>query len=132
VRYYPAGFLFDGKGMAVVSDDLWLLVGLLNSTACQHFANILMPTLNYKCGSVKKIPFVEPESAQRVRDVAQSAVGLAKESWDSSETSWDFQLPQLQINRCPVLCGSMEVTHIQASNRITRLLDLEKENNCLF
>ncbi len=128
VRYYPKGYLFDGKGMAVVSDDLWLLVGLLNSTACQHFANILMPTLNYKCGSVKKIPYAEPESATLVRNLARSAVELAKASWDSSEVSWDFESVPCHGR---LICESIQAMQDEADAKIRLLVDIERQNNQL-
>jgi hypothetical protein len=131
VRYYPDGFLFDGKGMAVVGDDLWLLLGLLNSSPCQHFANILMPTLNFKCGSVKKLPYIEPESAQTVRELAKSAVKLSKASWDSSEISWDFQLPST-YNSQPTVCESLQKSHKEANERVASLRDLEENNNDIF
>ena len=56
-------------------------------------ADILMPTLDYKCGDVKKLPYT-PVSDTQI-STAKSCVAISKSDWDAHETSWDFKENEL-------------------------------------
>ena len=52
-------------------------------------ANLIMPTLDFKCGDVRKLPYVElPQAALKY---GEENIALSKLDWDSLETSWDFK-----------------------------------------
>lgn len=91
LRYYPEGFLFDSKGQVAVGDRSDEILTLFNTSLYQYMADVLMPTLDYKCGDVRKLPYmpVGQDSLERTSKL----VSNAKDDWDSAETSWDFSLP---------------------------------------
>ena len=93
LRYYPKGFLFDSKGQVAVGEKLWEIMTEFNSNTYQMLANIIMPTLDYKCGDVKKLPYtyVNPN----LINISKENVSISKQDWDSHETSWDFQRNEL-------------------------------------
>ena len=93
LRYYPQGFLFDSKGQVAVGDKCWEILTQFNSNTYQMLANIIMPTLDYKCGDVKKLPYIKVDSA--LISIAKHNVNITKLDWDSHETSWDFQRNEL-------------------------------------
>ena len=89
LRKQPAGHLFDSKGQVAIG-DLWLeVMCLFNTSAYQMLANLIMPTLDFKCGDVRKLPYVElPQAALKY---GEENIALSKLDWDSLETSWDFK-----------------------------------------
>ena len=93
LRYYPKGFLFDSKGQVAVGEKFWEIMTEFNSNTYQMLANIIMPTLDYKCGDVKKLPYtyVKPN----LIDISKENISISKLDWDSHETSWDFQRNEL-------------------------------------
>lgn len=93
LRYYPQGFLFDSKGQVAVGDKCWEILTQFNSNTYQMLANIIMPTLDFKCGDVKKLPYIKVDSA--LISIAKHNVNITKLDWDAHETSWDFQRNEL-------------------------------------
>jgi type II restriction/modification system DNA methylase subunit YeeA len=135
VRYYPPGFLFDGKGMAVVAPRIDKVLGAMNSKPFQRMANMLMPTLNYKCGTTKKLPYVESSDTATVVERVVEAKGATRIDWDAYERSWDFQsLPLLTAFSEPTPTIESSYTAWIAQNRdtISEMKRLEEENNRLF
>lgn len=97
-RYLPVGFLFNVESPAYFSDRLptYYLLGLLNSCVAQHYLSAMNSTLHYLVGNLLAIPLKTSRQEENAvcRRVAE-CVALAREEWDSVETSWDFQRPAL-------------------------------------
>ena len=56
------------------------------------FLEFLAPTLNYMIGPVTSMPIKMLDSKnERIINIADSAIGLSKDDWNSFETSWDFK-----------------------------------------
>jgi hypothetical protein len=51
-----------------------------------------MPTLDYKCGDVKKTPVISKNVDNVLMDYN---IDIARKDWDSRETSWDFKTSPL-------------------------------------
>lgn len=90
-RYYAQGFVFDVAGCSCFphkESELFNLLGILNSSACQMLLTAISPTLNYEVGQIASIPICDGS------DVINSNVNwilqISKSDWDSYETSWDF------------------------------------------
>ena len=89
--------------------DFDYLIGYLNSNTAQYFLNAVSPTLSYREGVLKCIPFINSLTST-IRQLSQSAQKVSKEDWDAHETSWDFKenefvrilnsdlVPHLRIN----------------------------------
>ena len=89
LRYYPKGFLFDSKGQVAVGKKYKEIICLFNTKIYQILADMLMPTLDYKCGDVKKLPYC-PVNTPKFEELGDENISLSKSDWDSFETSWDF------------------------------------------
>ena len=61
-------------------------------------ADILMPTLDYKCGDVKKLPYCKIDNP-RFSELIDQNIILSREDWDSFETSWDFKCDPMVVRR---------------------------------
>ena len=134
VKYYPSGFLFDAKGPVCVGANIEMLIAGLNSAPFSYLAELLMPTISYKCGTVKTIPFPTEVDSAKVEATSNAAIKLARADWDNFETSWDFHDP-------PLLRPGLKGATLEASWRnweahctaaIRRMQELETENNRLF
>ena len=93
-RIKEYGFLSDMAGFSMYSTklDLRILVAFCNSIVAMKFLEFLAPTLNYMIGPVTSMPIKMLDSKnERIINIADSAIGLSKDDWNSFETSWDFK-----------------------------------------
>jgi type II restriction/modification system DNA methylase subunit YeeA len=92
IRYCPPGFAFDAAGSMIFTDKcrMYYLLGLLSSNTVLSFTSILSPTMSFEVGQISNIPYIERKSSDIDR-LVQENIDIAKQEWDSFETSWDFQ-----------------------------------------
>ncbi|WP_438448332.1 Eco57I restriction-modification methylase domain-containing protein [Gorillibacterium sp. sgz5001074] len=95
-RLLEPGFLFDNGGSCLFplteEPDLFATLAYLNSGLAGELLLQSNPTLNIQPGDVGRLPvdlalLQDPELARMGRDCVQ----LAREDWDESERSWNFQ-----------------------------------------
>ena len=92
-RYFPQGYLFDGVGCAVFSDNEYdnYILGFLNSSVCQEILNITSPTLAYTVGTVAKLPLIiNNNELNKINNLVEINLSICKEDYDDYETSKDF------------------------------------------
>lgn len=92
-RYLPKGYTSNSKGSIGIphnAENLFNILGFLNSKVCLTFIKILAPTLDFSVGSVKRIPIKEERSVH-VKQLVKENISLSESDWDSFETSWDFK-----------------------------------------
>lgn len=100
-RYYPKGFIFDVAGCCIYSDKVSLvdLMALVNSKVAKYYLEALSPTINFEAGHVNAIPVKMEALSEKIRVLGEENINLAKNDWDSFETSWDFQIhPLVRLN----------------------------------
>lgn len=93
-RYFPAGFLWDvaGSGIFDKGDYLKYLQGLISSKVSVEFLKIINPTLNYQVENIIQIPVIMDYHNKPIIDkIVTENIEIAKEDWDSFETSWNFK-----------------------------------------
>ncbi|MBQ7645939.1 MAG: BREX-1 system adenine-specific DNA-methyltransferase PglX, partial [Clostridia bacterium] len=92
-RYKERGQLFDIGGMSFFSkDNLYYLLGLVNTGIVYEILLLLAPTLNCQCGDTADIPVITDEKKRgRVESLVKENVVLSKDDWDSFERSWEFK-----------------------------------------
>ena len=92
VRFSPCGFLFDSKGSMGFSDNIFNIIGLINSHISIVFLRYISPTLDFKPGHIIQIPLVkEIVTKEDINSLVQQNISISKQDWDSHETSWDFE-----------------------------------------
>ena len=95
VRYSGEEFLFESKGsMCFPSNDnnLYYIMGLLNSVTSRKFLEVLAPTLDFHEGPVSRIPvIIDEEKKQTIDYLVETCIQISKDDWDSFEISWDFK-----------------------------------------
>ncbi len=136
-RYYPQGSIFNARGMcAFAGEESWQLslLAFLNTSFVQTITKVINPSISFGAGDFAKLPYAErfwsPEASAR----AARLVELARQDWDSHETSWDFTtLPLLRAeHRRPTLAETYAALRAHWQQLTEETARLEKENNQAF
>ena len=95
-RFSPAGCVFDtNKGPMCFPMDRkteMYLLALLVSPVSNTIFDILNPSLSLQNGDFDKLPYVYSEQySNTIVEYAELNVKMAKEDYDSFESSWDFK-----------------------------------------
>jgi type II restriction/modification system DNA methylase subunit YeeA len=139
VRRSDAGFLFDVGGSCAFPIDGYLntVTGYLCSSLAFQFMRVMNPTLNFQVGNVASLPFLKSSidvNKNHIDKLVEEAVNIAREDWDSYETSWDFQtIPFLHdALKGANVAESFANWECHCKANIKRMQELETENNRLF
>ena len=139
IRYLPEGFIFDQAGDSLFTEegqDLFLMIGFLNSPIGFSVMKILCPTLNATAGSLELFPY--PETAKSaigdIRPIITNLIGYVQADWNSHETSWDFTtLPLLHPDYLqPTLQATYQKLRAHWQEMTLETQRLEEENNRIF
>lgn len=132
-RYVPNIFVFNAVGPMIFGGDIYYRIGMLNSKVNIEILRVLCPTMKFEVGSVSQIPIGEPTKNISYQ-VTKECVDIAKQDWDSFETSWDFNL--LPTLTSPIksssLCDSWINWQSHCNSQIKRMQELEIANNRYF
>lgn len=94
LRAFDKGFIFDSKGSSMFFNDRTVekyVLALINSKISMKFLEFLAPTLDFNIGPLSKIPtIIDRNHIKEVDVLVESCIHIAKNDWDSFETSWDF------------------------------------------
>ena len=98
-RIKPKNHKIDSKGPSGFCDDSTLLyytIGLLNSRITDYCSAFLNPTISFKVGNVRNIPFIyDAERNLVISNIVDKNISISKYDWDAHETSWDFKTSPL-------------------------------------
>jgi len=100
VRYTPNGFTCDvaGSSLYPTLENVNYLTSFLNSLNTKLFLKIVAPTINFQIEDIASLPVLFPKQSsikQTIEQLTQQNIDIAKEEWDSRETSWDFTKNEL-------------------------------------
>ena len=136
-RYCPGGFLFDDAGAICHSSDAGLLksvLSILSSRLGSHFLTVINPTLNFQIGDVSKVP-IHCSEEPRALLLVESCIEIARNDWNSYETSWEFQRSGM-LNRDIRTGRTDEAYHslaLDSKHTVGRMKSLEEQiNQTLF
>ena len=136
IRYLPEGFIFDQAGDSLFvdkEDDLYIMMGFLNSKVGFQVMKILCPTLNATAGSLERFPYPEKsvKHVDKIKSIVLNLIDIYKSDWDSKEESWDFQ-------SLPIFRGESTIRESYRDLReawrgiVQEAHALELENNKIF
>lgn len=89
-RYYPKGYILNNASNSFICDDLYEMLGTLNSKFIEKVADIINPTINLSNGVVARFPYMTV-SENNYKERVLENVNICKSDWDNHETSWDFR-----------------------------------------
>jgi len=135
-RYEPQGSVFDGSADVVFTEDIYFsyLLGLLNTNYVSELSTILNPTIHFKLGDYRKLPFIYDETAApQINVIVNECIRISKEDWDEQEISWDFKKHPLTT---VLETTSLSKVYEQRANyinwRFAKLKENEELLNSLF
>lgn len=98
-RYFSNGFALDTASNCIYFKDVPSLyvLGFLNSIIADKYLEVLNPTMNFSCGVIGTLPYVE-KNVSRIEKLVSDCISISKEDWDSFETSWEFKKHPLVSN----------------------------------
>lgn len=130
-RYAEQGFMFDIKGSSGFPEPELLpyVLGLLNSKVAQAFIKILNPTMTTQVGDMTRIPVIK-SNIEEITILASECIDMAKQDWDSFETSWDFKIHPLlrEVTTISEAYASWEKDCLFRSETIKRNEELINQN----
>lgn len=98
-RFKPKFHKIDSKGPSGFvnnTNHLNYTLALLNSKVVENWGVFLNPTISFKVGNVRKIPFIFDEMKfKEIDNLSCDSIKITKFDWDSYETSFDFQQNEL-------------------------------------
>ena len=89
-RYVPENCMFDNNGSSVFPNDdsISYIISYMNTNVVSEILKCLNPTIAFQVGDIANIPI----SQVTLKDETyKHCISIAKNDWDSYETSWDFQ-----------------------------------------
>ena len=92
-RFYPKGTLITDVGIGYFpmnENQIYNLLGIVNNKFYYEISRILNPTLHFKGGNFNELPYC-PLDKFDVEVIVKNNIEIAKQEWDSRETSWDFE-----------------------------------------
>ena len=131
-RLKPIGIPFSSSSPTIVnlsSKEPWSVLAFLNTTVSHSILTALNPTLQLNVGEVLDTPLELPEDCGRVETLSESCVGLAKEEWDSFETSWDFVRHPFFAAKEEIAFGQFASSRVRMANRLKECFR-EWESQC--
>jgi Eco57I restriction endonuclease. len=100
-RIKPLGIPFSSSSPTIVNQSNippLSVLGFLNSAVSHSILTALNPTLQLNVGEVLDTPLELPDDTGRIDELVKDNIAMAKNDWDSYETSWDFQIhPMLPV-----------------------------------
>lgn len=91
-RYSFGGEIFDATGLSCFpeEEDMFEVLGYLNSSIAGEFLRILNPTLHFQAGNIASLPYLPAGDRENLREIVAELINIEKQDWDEFETSWDF------------------------------------------
>ena len=139
-RYSPTGAIFDVAGSSVFpkEEDIPFILGMMDSCLSSYILSAVNPTSNFQVGNIAGLPLASatPEKKSKIISIATTLIKIAKEDWDTYETSWNFKINPLVKEFRKDAQKSLEETVKQLqqeyNNIALKTQQLEEQNNQAF
>lgn len=133
IRESPVGILFGNGSRTFFPDqkDFKYLSCLFNSTVVRQILELYNPTTNFVNEDISSVPIVYIDDTSKIETIYDIVYSIAKNDWNSFETSWDFQNFYL-INRQNSLYESYQVWSKLVNDDFFQLHNNEEELNRIF
>ncbi len=133
VRITPKGHIITGAGYGMFNDNINLntILGFLNSNVTPLLSKSLSQTLNFEVGVLERIPIVS-SNINEVNGIVEENVIIAKDDWNSYETSWDFKIHPLLMFKDSLIETSFDKWDKFTQKRFLKLKFNEEKLNEIF
>ena len=130
MRKMPSNCAFDTCAPCLFSkENEELLLGFFNSKVAQAYADFMTSPLHYTCGAILQIPI--HKDSEFDKELVKECVDIAREEWNSYETSWDFKKHPL-VGKKGLLKDIFAEWEAYTLNRFAKLRENESKCNDYF
>ena len=133
LRYYPPVFVFDVSGCSFFGkeDDLYFIIGLLNSQLKIPFIDAINQSFNYEVGQISNVPIQIDQHYNLAVNLVRKTVNQSETDWNSREISWNFKKNPL-LNETNSLEQAVQTWQEQVTQEFFQLHTNEEELNRIF
>ena len=135
-RWRTAGYGFNDAAPTLFGDNVFEMLGQLNSVVTRRILDIRGGTLNITTGVVIEVPILQlsPALKNKNNDAITTAIKISESDWDSFEISWSFtKHPLLSSDyRQRTLTASYQKVRAHWQDMSLKMQELEEENNRIF
>ncbi|WP_210367871.1 BREX-1 system adenine-specific DNA-methyltransferase PglX [Bacillus sp. REN3] len=92
-RLLRSDMLFDmsGPGILFENNNLYYVMGILNSKTANEYFKTLNTTFHYKLNDVNRVPIIiDEQKRSKIESIVEENIIISRTDWDSLETSIDF------------------------------------------
>lgn len=111
-RYKIPNAHYDSASPTIFNENFKLnksLLAYLNSEVAFKYLKLLNPTINMGNTYVLSLPCLnEINKKDKIENLTEQCISIAKEEWNSRETSWDFLQSQVVSSKYEVVRGKIE------------------------
>lgn len=133
-RYSEQGFIFDIKGSSGFpsEENIFYILGFLNSSVSQKCIKILNPTITTQVGDMARIPVMFSQDVKsKIEELVKENISISKQDWDSVETSWDFEKHPL-VDGSTLISQAFENWRRKTEDNYSRMKANEEAINSCF
>ena len=138
-RMFNQGFLWDvgGSPMFIKDNKKYLyILAFLSTKIARELLNLINSTINFQAVDVATLPICiknDETINERIEAKIKENIEIAKDDWDSFETSWDFkQHPLIRFKTNNNLKASFDTWKEYKEQQFNQLKANEEELNRLF
>jgi type I restriction-modification system DNA methylase subunit len=126
-RFSPFGFIHDVKGMTCFPGeaDVLQVLGLLNSRLSRFILSALNPTVSFQVGDIERLPLPSQRS-QKIDNLVEQCVELAKRDSLESELSFDFESPPHCLEGRTERKNTLSELEVEIDTEVSRLYGLSE------
>jgi len=132
INYDNTTFNTAGCCLFAENNEKYALAAL-NSNVSTVILSFLCPSLSYAPGDIAKVPILISDRKVEVEKLVDRCIAIAKEDWDSFETSWDFRVhPLIPDSGQSSLPQQYEKWEQKCNERFDTLKMCEEQLNDIF
>ena len=136
IRYRNIGSIHDVTGMSAFTKDsrkMKYLLGLMSTKISDYIFEMLNPTVHLQIGDFSNFPVIYQEDVvDRVVQLVEDNLKIAKLEWNSFESSWDFKVHPFLLNKNKTIKEIFGNWINHTDNEFNRLKENEEELNSIF
>lgn len=135
-RYHDPDGVFDKKGPVIcgLKDNVYPLLGFLNSSVAQALIDVVNPATTLQVHSVKALPIrlsILGDQRAQISNYVQNCIRIMRDDWDSFDISINFAHHPL-VRPGVSLKESARITEAEWQSRFDELQYTEKTLNSVF
>lgn len=136
MRYYQPGFLWDVRGSGIFGDseNIKYFLGMISSKIGFEFFKIDSSVMSCQVENILHMPVIYKDK-KHVIDYVNENIEIAKNEWDSFETSWKFKrhsLLEMESNMSRKIEDKFNEYKKKCDERFEKLKENEVELNKMF